>query len=869
MAWMALTGALFLSPQASAQVVEAEAWTGTPFGVASIRVTELPGAAPQPGDVTYHLEDSDGRVFYPAFVREAVAGAVDSREVGARGVYFLFKGNGPLTVRFSDGRMTTRREIPVATDEGASKKLLGRWWAHYQRAAHTGDGIPVVENYTTHMLARRLGLEPPQRLAAMAWSRNEMLGAFLGFEEMRLAMQADRLLNDGDLPEPADQPLPTAVLPPAIDVPEFGDVALEPLASRVPEECFYVRFGSYGNYRWFRETMNTWGGNVREIVATRSLDYDISGRLERQLVLKDSDLGKLLGDAAISDLAVIGTDTFVREGASIGVLFRENQPGLLAAAITAQRIAAKKALNLTEQTLGINGTQVSLLTAPGNVVRSYYAADGGYHFVTTSSTLMRRFLETGKGVRPLADLKEFKYARTKHGTADGNPVLAYLSDPFIRQLVSPAYRVEMTRRMKAEADVELVALARLAAIAEGSPHGSVEELVEGGYLPAKFGQRADETIPLLVEGKVIDSLRGARRTFLPVADVRVAGVTKSEATAYEQFSTAYQALYRRMDPISIRLTREAIGADREKIVADLSITPFTRQNLGSLANFLPPASRQQIAAGREVIALLDVGLQSRLFAGLIDQDISYRIENGRLDVDPQVQLRPPVFAGEHGRGFRHFIDLKGEKSADGYFSRPAGSRPSGNFGLDFGREWGDWWAVSFDEKLLRQVTPGLSSTEGPRAAQLRLKIGNLGESKLSPLLRARQYLRERETSRANARTLDAFTDQFKTPDNDALEAASTVLGAGLVCPLGGEYRRDPPDYQFSTHQPWFSTAWTAPKTPWRETPFYERLSLSNVHAPPADYEPRLLRWFKGLGVEVRFEDLTMSSRIELEVAKGL
>jgi hypothetical protein len=500
------------------------------------------------------------------------------------------------------------------------------------------------------------------------------------------------------------------------------------------------------------------------------------------------------------------------------------------------------------------------------VVRSYYVSEGGFHFVTTSSTLARRFVETGKGVRQLSALKEFQYARTKHPVAGGNPILAYLSDPFIRQLVSPVYRVEMTRRMKAEADVELVTLARLAAIGEGAAHGSVDELVDGGYLPAKFGKRADDTIPLIVEGKVVDSLRGSRRTFLPVADVLVAGVTKAEAEAYQKFSQAYQALYRRMDPISMRMTREPAAGEREKIVLDVSITPFTRQNLGSMANFLPPASKQQIVAGPDVLALIDVGIQSRVFAGVVDQDVTYRIENGRVDVDPQTQQQPPVFIGEQGRAYRHFIDLKGDKSADGYFSRPAGSRPSGIFGLDFGREWGDWWAVAFDEQSLRRVTPGLSVTEGPRTAQLRLMIGNLGESKLAPFLRAQQYIRERETSRANARTLDAFTEQLRVPDNGAVEAASTVLGAGVLCPLGGEYRRDPPDYQFSTHQPWYSTAWPAPKTPWREIPFFERLSVSNVHEPPAGYEPRLLKWFKGLSVEVQFDQQTMFSRIELDVA---
>jgi len=856
---------------AAEDAIETKAFGGAPFGVGMVRVPALSGRSEsQPSDVTYFLQGADGRVFYPCFFRESIPGSSDPNALSARGTYFLFKGDAPLKVKFSDGRMTTDHDLNVVNDAKGKEALLGRWWSQYQRSASAGGGMPIVENYTTHMLARRLGLTPPGRRSGETWNRDEMLGSFLGFEEVRLAMQADRMLNDGDAPEAADQPLPDAVLPPAIEIPEFKAGEIEPLAARVPEECFYVRFGGYQNYRWFRETMNQWGGNLREIVAVRSIDYDIAGRLERQLVLKDSELGKLLGAAAISDMAVIGTDTFVREGASIGVLFRENQPGILGAAIKAQRLAAKQQAGVTEQTLEMEGVQVSVLTSPGNVIRSYYVADGGFHLVTTSSRLARRFVATGKGVGRLSDLREFQYARTKHAINGGNPILGYLSDPFIRQLVSPAYRVEMTRRMKAEADVELVALARLAAVGEGAAHGSVDELVAGGFLPAKFGKRADETIPLLVEGKSVDSLRGARRTFLPVADVHVEAFTKSEVEAYQRFSQSYQALYRRMDPISISLSREAVKEGREKIVLDVSITPFTRQNLGALAGFLPPASREQITAGPEVLALLQVGSKSQVFAGVFDCEIGYRIENGRVVADRGVQERPPLFLGEYGTAYRNLLDLKGEKSADGYFSSPdvSNPEPTRRFGLDYGREWKEWWAASFREQALRELTPGLSVSEGVRPAQLRLKIGDLGKSKMAPLLRAGQYQLEREASLANARSLDSYTTQFKVDEAGALSAAAEVLGANLVCPLGGEYRRDPPDYQFSTHQPWYSTAWPASERPWKVTPFFERLSVSELREVPASYDPKLLKWVKGLGVEVRFEDQTMYSRVELEVQPG-
>jgi hypothetical protein len=845
--------------------VTVEAFAGSPFGVGLLRQSAV-GEAPQPSDVTFDIESSDSRVFYPAFFRESSPGSSNPARLSARGVLFLFRGTEPVHVSFSDGRKTTRHGIAVLNDETGRRRLLNQWWQLYRANARGVGGMRVVENYTTAMLARRLGLQIPKQREPWTWNRDEMLGSLLGFEELRLAMQTDRLLNDGGREEPADQPLPEATLPPAIAVPDFEPVEFEPLASRVPEECFYVRFGGYENFRWFHETLNDWGGNLREIAATRSFDYDIAGRLQRQLVLSEGELTRLLGSAAIRDLAIIGTDTFVREGAAIGVLLRERQPGLLAAAINAQRVAARTQPGVMEQSVDMHGVPVSLLTSPGNVIRSYYVADGEYHFVTTSSMLARRFIEAGRGQRRLSDLKEFQYARTKH-RADDKAILIYLSDPFIRQLVSPAYRVEMTRRMRAEADVELVSLARWAARGEGAAHASLDDLINGGFLPPKFGRRADDSIPLVTDGQVIDSLRGARRTFLPVADVLVAAVTPSEAEAYRRFAEAYQRLYRRMDPVSVRITREPLSENRERIVLDLSITPFTRQNLGALATWLPRPTKERIAAGKVVVALLEVGSpQSRLFGGLLDESPQFRIEHGQLVPDARLRDHPPVVLGEHGSGLgRQLLPARGERTDGGYIVDPNPDQPDRWFRAT--RQWDDWWATGFSLDTLRRVTPELRIEQAERPAQVRLTIGDLGSSRLGAFLRAGQYVLERQASEVNARLLNAFTQQLNVRDAGAIAAATEVLGAAPVCPLGGEYRRDPSGFEFSTHQPWHSSAWAVPANRFDSAGYFERLSVSRLHEPPADYESRLLRWFKGLEVELQFEGDTMFSRIAVDVAR--
>src|SRR5262249_12367527 len=145
----------------------------------------------------------------------------------------------------------------------------------------------------------------------------------------------------------------------------------------------------------------------------------------------------------------------------------------------------------SERSIEIAGHKVSLIATPDNRVRAFYAVDGDFHLVATSQTIVRRFFEAGTGKESLADLKEFHYARALMPLAREDTLFVYLSDPWFRLLVSPEYRVEMTRRMQAEAEIELVHLARLAARAEKQPAETLDQLIAGGFLPRSLGRRPD------------------------------------------------------------------------------------------------------------------------------------------------------------------------------------------------------------------------------------------------------------------------------------------------------------------------------------------------------------------------------------------
>ena len=178
------------------------------------------------------------------------------------------------------------------------------------------------------MLARRLNLSPPllvqlQQEGEQTSPTKETLKLLAGAEKLRIeTLRATSLGAEMDT-EPARQPIPTDIawrqpVPP----PAPADTVIEPLAMHVPEECFYIRFGQFTNYLWLNQLLNDYGGDIGSMITAQSLPTGLNRRVEKQLCLKQSALAELLGPTVIADVAIIGRDTYTREGAAIGILFQ-------------------------------------------------------------------------------------------------------------------------------------------------------------------------------------------------------------------------------------------------------------------------------------------------------------------------------------------------------------------------------------------------------------------------------------------------------------------------------------------------------------------------------------------------------------------
>lgn len=858
--------------------IEAKAYTGKPLGVGSVRL-QFRGGRFVSSDPKFRITESSGRALYPVFA----TGSTTPTEILSSGytkvgwieAYFLVEDDTPLTASLKfDGHSYefTVKPVAVSAAESARKELLERWWFNYQSHAtnvtRTREYLPLVENYASAMLARRLGLPYPEE--AQPYKEvllQDLMLIFTGADEIRLALQKDRLLEQTQQSEPANLPMPAPVLPPPITIPPFEVPAVESLARHVPAESFYIRLRNVENYQWFRALLDRMGGGIRDLSTARSVDFRTTERLQRQLAINEQALTHALGHQILKDLGVVGFDPLVHHGAALGLLLEAKNSELLKGAILTQRaLVLTTGANVRETHETIAGHEVSLLSTSDQQVRSFYAVDGNFHLVTTSRTLVRRFFEAGAGNEPLAQEQEFLYARSKTPHDRPDNVFLYFSDKFFRQFVGPHFRIEMTRRMQADADLELAELAKMAARMEMSRETSLSESIKQGFLPANFLQRPDGTSTQEVSTGFKDSLRGARRTFVPIADVEVPAATATEVKAYAEFARYYRNLYTRMDPVVISISRSTVAKNVERIVGDISITPYTQQNLGMLRNLLAPATKAELVPVAGDLIYIDANIKTHFLATggeptTVRAALRDRTPPSIVIVGGKVQTEavsfpnntPVYFVASPGRSFMQIAGIREhaqDADNEGFWQTTFQLGP---------KLWcllkNETLSVSPFKEILKDVTPQLKFAEAVRPAQVRVRVAELASSQFAPYFRAYDYLQMRTASEANTRFFESLSQQLRVPDQEVRKSAELILDALPRCPLGGQYRLE--KNHGTTDFSWRSTSW----------PEGSR-SLRDVNAIPANFRSELLNWFGGLTIEATLDLQTLTTHFELDLKQS-
>ncbi len=868
--WLVFAGIGLLFSMAAAPAwarIEGSASAGEPFGVAT--VSFLMDDAPGIVDIErVRVTDREGRVLYPSVVPGALGKLLGlvlndggAMPAGRLHVSFLFKGTDPLDVTIYTPSPISFRLTPKQVPPRQFARDLETWSRDYQQSlsnqTRDGDFPPLVQTYLTTMISARMGVAPPAPPVPASEKptseTQQTLELMLGLEKFHHQMLYDAVLGRNapsgppNLPLPAPFEWPTGVIPASDAQPQ----PLEEIAKHVPAECFYIRFGRFNNYLWFDNFQEEYGGDLSTMVTLRAFQIPMAERGEKQLGLEKNALADLFGEAAIADVALIGRDTFLEEGAAIGILF-QGRNELLENDIRQQQ---KRALTQFKdrgakiETIKISGRDVSFLSTPDNRLRSFHAQDGLFHLVTTSREMVARFFEAGQGKRSLADSQEFKFARQKMPLERQDTLFAFFSPQFFEGLLSPQYQVELHRRMRSIVDMELLQLARLAARNEKIPE-ETDAMIAAGLLPKDFGQRADGSELIITENGIVDSLRGPRGHFLPITDVEIKGITAEEDRRCRAQLTSLAANWGSMDPLIVGLKRFSLNRDGlERLVIDASISPLDETKYGWVLSMVGPPTKTMAKPLPDDIVTVQAaisggefmpGVQPHImFLGVKDlPSLGDPRPNGLLGMLQTIKSTPGYLGSWPKAGFVDMLPfgLAGQPDQFGFSQLP--------FGL-WRWQGAGFSILSFDQPILTQAASQIQMVEAEIPAQIRIHAGNLAESKITPALNSMGLDRSLSASRGNARLMHVFTQQLGVPAESARSTAETLLDARFVCPLGGEYTVAERDGD----RCWVSSKWPT------------------AEAPLNDYQSPILAWFRGLDVYMVKTDDGIDAHAELDLQR--
>jgi hypothetical protein len=339
---------------------------------------------------------------------------------------------------------------------------------------------------------------------------------------------------------------------------------LDPLAAYIPADQHVAFFPTFEAAMTLADEADRQGTTFLQAAEPQSQDVGVVDRYQRQLGLRRTALGRMLGPQLIESLAVTGGDPYFRVGTDVALVFDAADVAQLRTALVAQialNVAAEK--DVKHETTELQGVTVESWRTPSRAVSSYLASYGDVVVVTNSPVQLRRLLDTHQAKSPsIASLDEFKFFRDRYprGTG-GETAFLFLSDATIRRWCGPHWRIADSRRTRDLAVLAELQAQNLSHLAGGT--------VEPGLIRTDLRLSTSGEVRLTADG--VSSDAAGSLTFLtPISELTLDTVTKSEAEAYTRWRDGYQRNFSwAFDPIGLRLSLDA-----ERIAGDLTIMPL-------------------------------------------------------------------------------------------------------------------------------------------------------------------------------------------------------------------------------------------------------------------------------------------------------
>lgn len=264
---------------------------------------------------------------------------------------------------------------------------------------------------------------------------------------------------------------------------------ISPLARCVPDDFCLVEFKSLSKLLDVMEVGDLAGTHASNQAFREARSLNVGDRLKTQLVMETNPKLKPFYDLVVEEVGIAASDMFLREGSDVTMIFRFKQAPVFKARMDSFLDNAgktrKDAKRTTGEYLGVKYVQLATPERDISVISAYPEAN--LHVRGNSLAAFKRIIEAikgkdaqGKPVVRLGDTDEYAYIRTLFPRgAKEEDGLIYLSDPFIRHMVSAQLKLTERRRILCHNHLHMIG------------HGSMMYRTETGKRPANLSALFD------------------------------------------------------------------------------------------------------------------------------------------------------------------------------------------------------------------------------------------------------------------------------------------------------------------------------------------------------------------------------------------
>ncbi len=367
---------------------------------------------------------------------------------------------------------------------------------------------------------------------------------------------------------------------------------ISPLARLIPSNQYLVQARSLTKLLDLVEIGDLWSMHLFNQAAQDATSSNVGDRLRDQLAVRTDPFSQPFYDMVVDQVAITGSDLYLREGSDVTVIFALKQPVVFAARMNKFLDEAEEkhpsARRMHGEYLGVKYVHIAAPDRKVHVFSAYPRPD--LHVRSNSRIGLERVLAAihgrdakGQPVERLGETAEFRYIRTlmKEG-AEEEDAFIYLSDPFIRHMVGPRLKLTERRRMIAYNHMRMIGHAALLYRTQfGKEPESIQQLVDAGCAPAEFADGRLQNpfggrYTLAPDGLAgLCSVNGLPSDLIPNAELPLDNVTQQEADEYQQFLEQYNSYWRTFfDPIAIR-----VKIDKKKYRAETIVLPLINNSI--------------------------------------------------------------------------------------------------------------------------------------------------------------------------------------------------------------------------------------------------------------------------------------------------